>query len=230
VVWSVEVGRANSHTLVVLETPGGPKACPVSASGTPGTAFELEAGVDVDQFSAAVTADGSASFAIAWSDRRVADGRHRTLLALASAAGMTGAAVTVHAAQGTHRMVQIVPIQGGFALLEEVGGMPLVVFVDEEGAVTGPALRLLGTQGAWGIATRGDQLVVLAWRDDDREALRAFDFTGTPTGDWVCLNAPSTNYEHGASIDVEGDGYLVLYREADEAEKLVHVTDANQGS
>jgi hypothetical protein len=71
--------------------------------------------------------------------------------------------------------------------------------------------------------------VVLAQRADDRDAFRALDATGAPSGPWVCLNAASTANEHAGAIHSVGGDFLVLFRDVDDSEKLVRVTDATQG-
>ena len=228
-IWDVEVGRAGDEAMVVVNSAEGPKARPVSASGEPAALFDLEAGTLVDAFSVAVTAADPSGFAITWSDRRVADSKYRTFIAFADASGMQGLVREVHTGTAWHRTVQVVATPSGYALLQELDGVPLVVSLDENGLVSGPAHRFVGTMGAWGIASNGTGLVVLVKRDDNREAFRALDLAGAPVGDWVCLNASSTANEHAGAIHADGNGFAVIFRATDDSEQLVKIADPVQG-
>jgi hypothetical protein len=160
-----------------------------------------------------VAAPAPGGFAVAWSGN-VGAGEYRTYFVHTAADGSGGSVVEVARGAEPHEVVRLVPTPTGHALLLN-GGPPIwaayVVLFDGNGEVASPAFDLEGAFVTRDVAVLGSEIGVVAGRASDETEFRAFDATMAPLGPWVCLAGPTSSGEP-AAIDIDPNGYAVLYR------------------
>lgn len=167
-------------------------------------------------------------------------GAYRLVFTRVSTSARVGTSFTILSGNTPLRLIQIAHAGTGFALLVERRPTAstretLVIRLDESGKLAGPALRLLGVRSAFGIASSGGELGVLAWRvrggadagpvdepEPDAIEFRPFDAAGMALGPWVCVDAPFTvpTVDVGAAILGEDAGYSVIVRTPSHAVSL----------
>jgi hypothetical protein len=167
-------------------------------------------------------------------------GAYRLVFTRVSTSARVGISFTILSGNTPLRLIQIAHAGTGFALLVErrptTGPREtLVIRLDDAGKLAGPALRLLGVRSAFGIASSGGELGVLAWRvrggpdagppdepEPDAIEFRPFDAAGTALGPWVCVDAPfiAPTVDVGAAILGEDTGYSVIVRTPSHAVSL----------
>ena len=225
-------GGANGTSLAVWLEGADLRAAGFTAQNTPaGPAFDFRRGLsEKENASLAVAHQKDDRYGVAHSSS-AADKDYRLTFTVVSTVARIGTSYTLAAGPLPIRVVSVAHTAKGFAILVELDlpAVPAVIFVDDAGKIVGSARRLLGARRAYGIASSGGELGVLVHRllktaeEEMPEALefRSFDALGEPLGAWACLDAPATafDFDMGAAISAEAEGYAVLMR--DNAKQVV---------
>lgn len=220
--YELAVGHSSDNVLTIWSTLTSVHARALTKHAKPvADAFELEAGITKDHFSAVIAPVAGSRFAVAWSARDAADGMFRTQIAIVDAQGVSDSVRILLSGALEQRAIALAPTSEGFVLLLEYGGAPLLMLLDPAGARRATDHRLLGAVQAFDLAVFNDQIVVAAGRSDHRDALRLFDHDAQPTSGWLCLNEASTEIAHAVSVYADDSGFAALYRAADGSEVLL---------
>lgn len=104
---------------------------------------------------------------------------------------------------------------GGATLLANRDGEPLVVPLDVLGRASAPAHLFKGARGptfggGQGIVLTGDRIAIVAAHGSGAHAMRILGADGKPEAGWVCLDAPSPDELHLASVVATGAGFTAL--------------------
>ncbi len=145
--------------------------------------------------------------------------------AFANSAGISGLAHNLFATSAPVAVVKIVKTSAGYALAlnANVAGAraeTVIVPLNPFGQLAGPAHKFEGSNHTYGIAAQGDGIGIVAQKTNGSTAFRALDAMGAPVGPWVCLDTPTPNRDHSASIAPDGAGYAALYLAPDGATYL----------
>lgn len=163
-------------------------------------------------------------------------GTHRLVFTRVSTTKRLHTSYTILVGTDPIRLVGMAHLEQNFAILAErrvaAGTEILVIVLDAQGRFAGPARRLLGVQRAFGVASSGGEIGVVAWRsgagpdaNPDAIELRPFDAQGAPLGSWVCLDEPFNvpTVDVGAAVIGEPNGYSVLMRTPKHAVAMARV-------
>jgi hypothetical protein len=134
----------------------------------------------------------------------------------ASATAPAGDRIDLYRSVGAHTVADVVATDDGYVVLltgEPPENRPLVLVLDEDGTPRGEPRVLEGASYAIGVASRGDEVAVLAGRASGEPQMRAFDLELAPLAPWVCLGDDLDLASPGA-IAVDGAGYATLHRTA----------------
>ena len=214
-------GDAAGGSLVVWANASSLTGQFVDAAGSAQTPFTFADGIAVKSIATSMVRAGN-EFALAWSavDNGIARGRFVRL----STSGIVGSIVELTGDSFKHYVVKLVKTPTGYALLLHSGALAfdtLVVTLDAQGNVAGSARRFVGTKFAMDLAALGDSLGLVAKRADGVTEFRPLDAQGDPTGDWKCIDLPSTDTYDQAGIDADGAGWAIVYRTPAGGEKFV---------
>jgi hypothetical protein len=214
-------GDAAGGSLVVWSNASSMTGQFVDATGTAQPAFTFASGISIKSIVTSLVFAGN-EFGLAWStvDNGIARGRFARL----SKTGLVGSVVELTGDSYKHYVVKLVKIPNGYALLLHSGGLSfdtLVVILDAQGQVTGPARRFLGTKFAMDLATNGTNLGLVAKRADGITEFRLLDANADPIGDWKCIDSPSQDTYDQAGIDADGAGWAIVYRTPLAGEKFI---------
>jgi hypothetical protein len=226
----VFVGRSGDLALVVWTSRTYLRARALDAAGAAGpNTFDLD--TDTKDSASVAIAPGTpgSEYLVVWSKRRASDFSYRLLSARADAKGLVGIAHKIGSGSQELRVVQVVPVNAGFAMLAEIGGAPAVVPLDSYGRLSGPAQVLDGVDAALGLAAHAGALGVVAVRKDQTRAFRPLDASGHATGPWVCFDAPAPGTEASMTIDDDPNGWSVLYRANDDSMTFLQFDRAGTG-
>ena len=107
---------------------------------------------------------------------------------------------------------------------------PLLVFLDAFGTPEPTMRRFLGATQAWGIASHGDQLAIVARSSEGQAVLRPLSGSGEALSTWVCLDdsGKSTGFEPQAALFPDGDGYAAVVRGTDGSAAYLALDTAGQ--
>lgn len=213
----------------------------IGTDGTSNSPIVPLAALPTDDLSLSAAAGGGGHFAVAWS---VSTGtnRHRTSFLRATATGLVGDITVVGESSSPRRVVQLVKMGSGYALLLQYGSgptAPVLVLLDETGKPSLPAHRLSGGGLAWGLAVVWEEIGVLASHrrtkgdagpGDPAVAFRPLGRDGRPIGGWVCFDAPLSDLDQSAAIDADGAGYAITYRSAAGSAALARVDRTGTGA
>jgi hypothetical protein len=168
-------------------------------------------------------------FAVAWTSME-APGDYRTYFLRTALDGTGGTPLEVTRGAQVHEVVRLVPTTSGHVLLIN-GGLgewaSYALMFDDQGDVASPAYELEGADFVWDAAAFGDELSIVATRAGREPQFRAFDATFSAMSSWVCLDA-ATSASEPIAIDVDPNGYAVLYRTANDAINLVRFDHVGQ--
>jgi hypothetical protein len=181
---------------------------------TAGPPFDFGNGTftDVLFLSVARAAD---DFAVLWTGKRPDDTFQSSFVKL-DIDGTLGAPVDITAADELHQINKLVATPNGFAALVMAGPptfSPYLLLLDENGAVRGSAHRLMGAYFGWDLSVGDDAIGIVAARESGEPQFRPFDLDGEPLGPWVCLTGV-TDISLPSAVDQNGDGWAVIYRDA----------------
>lgn len=190
-------------------------------------AFTFRSGIaEVEGATFAVAHGGGDEFGVAYVGKLA--GNHRLVFTRVSTTKRLQTSFTLLLGADPLRLVGLARVESKFALLFErrIAGTTeiLLSVLDSSGRFLGPTRRLLGVRRAFGVASSGGEIGVVAWRAGatsepgetvpDAIEFRPFDRAGAPLGSWVCLDEPFTSptIDVGAAILAEDSGYSVLMR------------------
>ena len=212
--YELAIGRSADEALVVWSTLSSVRARALTLDGALlGEAFEIASGTPRDDFSAAMAPSKTpGELVVVWSDRGPVDRHYRTQLAFVDAQGVVGASRILLSSFEGQRVRGIAPIGDDFVVVVDYGAFPLMFLLDASGAPKGEGRRLLGAVQAFDLAVFGDEIMVSALRNDQRDALRRFDFDLRPTQGWICLGESSSEVEHVVSVSADSAGFAAIYR------------------
>lgn len=164
-------------------------------------------------------------------------GTHRLVFTRVSTSKRLDTSFTLVVGPEALRLVGMARVETKFALLFErrtaTATETLLSILDSKGRFVGSTKRLLGVRRAFGVASSGGEIGVVAWRQNagadpdepvpDAIEFRPFDGAGAPLGGWVCLDEPfvTPTIDIGAAILAEDLGYSVLMRTPKHAVTLV---------
>lgn len=124
-------------------------------------------------------------------------------------------------AEQDYRLAGAAQLQlGRLALLLTEGSpavAPVLAFVDAFGTLEPTLQRFLGATQAWGIASQGDELAIVARSSEAQAVLRPLSGAGEVVSGWVCLDdsGKNTAFEPHAALLADGEAYEAVTRLTD---------------
>lgn len=212
--------RTPGSTIAVwVAPPSEIRARVLDASTSAGPSIRLEDGPDFDDLSIVAAPSPSpndaSEFLVVWSLRRIALSSYRVYAALVSGTSVVGLPRIVFGSDTRIALTGLTTRPGGATLLANRDGEPLVVPLDVLGRVASPARLFKGARdpsfgGGQGIAFSGDRVAIVAAHGSGAHAFRLLGTDAKPESAWVCLDAPSTDGFHLASVVATNAGFTAL--------------------
>lgn len=203
----------DGQSLVVWGSDGTLRARGVGPSGQlAGPAYDFGQG-SFDSFLRVVVARRPGGFAVAWTGDSEID-TFTTHFVLVTLTDTEGPEVEITAAHDWPELSRLVKTPTGYALLltgPAPDRAPYVLLLDETGARSSAAHRLVGAVIGADLAAQGDELGVLANRATGEPEFRPLAADLSPLGPWVCLEGPSGGSDD-AGLDADGAGYAAVVR------------------
>jgi hypothetical protein len=210
---SLALAASGANTLVAWGYNTKLRARAVNQAGFFDTdAFDLAGGA-YSTFLFLHAAERLGRFGVVWTGD--ADlGANTTFFTEASATGPLGDRIDLYQSIGAHTVNGVAATSDGYVVLvtgEAPENRPLLLLLGPDGQRRGGVYSLEGASYAFGIASRGDEVAVLAGRASGEPQIRAFDLQLEPLESWVCLGESFEATAPGA-IAVDGEGYATLHR------------------
>lgn len=159
-------------------------------------------------------------FLVLWT--RVEASGHSTLSwAAVDAAGKVVGAKNVLGAEDSYRLAGAASLaDAGAALLLTEGAparAPLLVLIDAFGRPRPTLRRFLGATEAWGIASAGSKLALVARSSSAQAVFRPLAADGEPVSGWVCVDdsGMDTDFEPRVALFAADDAYGAVVRHTD---------------
>ena len=171
-------------------------------------------------------------FAILWT-RVTSDGESLLSWGTIDEQGAALAARNVLASQTPLRLEDAVTTSDGrLALLLTLGSpaqAPLLLFVDEFGALTGSAHVYQGATAAWTLASDGTTLLLSARSAQSQGVVRLLDTMGEPQSEWLIVDdsAVASDFEPRVALFAAGQNYGAVVRQTDGASAVLSLDPAS---
>jgi hypothetical protein len=226
------LGAAPSQLLALWSSGGVLRGQLLTPDALEGEAFDLGPQSCAD--------DSCESFALWTGERFVAlwsraDSRGQSVLSWASIDGEGRIASSSNVLQTVQelRLASAALLPGGrvgVLLTEGTPAVaPLLAFVDAFGALEPTLHRYLGATEAWGLASHGDTLALVARSEQAQAVLRPLDSAGAPRSGWVILDdsGPNTDFEPLAALFTD-EGYAAVVRRTDGSSAYLPLDELGQ--
>lgn len=210
---ALAMGHTSSTAAILWSTPARIALRLWAEEGGLGEEIEIERDIPKDDVHMSIASSETRPLAFAYTERTLDDSRYRTVFAQASAEGLSGAPRVLFSGPEPRRVVALRESPGGYVLLVEKEGQPIVLRLSPSGTPLGPAHRFLGLARAHDLAV-GDngEMMLAALRDDGKDAVILLDEAGAPESGWHCLHAYASDGPHHVSLAPTEGGYVALYR------------------
>ncbi|MEM6790582.1 MAG: hypothetical protein AAF715_23885 [Myxococcota bacterium] len=228
VAQAVAVAAADDVSVVVWARNGALWGRTVDGAGAPGDGvFLVQAGAYATSVRLFGVSGGSATAVFGWTGASTPGVFQSQLLRLDPADPAGGEPPNpFFVSADQHELLGIAATDDGYAALVQGGpGGAQLLSLDGFGNAIVSSGALPGALPAYGLASLGDRIAVVARGDDGSPRVRVFDLDLVPVGPWVCLDVDHDPTVAPTVAPDPAEGFAVLYQRPDGSTHLIRVDD-----